>query len=189
MVNLSRVELSQEELKILSKGLKFAPQPPKVNRFELKQDLEAFGRRMRLREFFFDPEASEDEEYNPEERRFKEKSTWKPPKNRDTLLEAYLNPTSRMRARGNELNVKLTSASESHNQCERGAGRRSKCTNGDVGRAVRLRNHKLEHARFSNNNVRTPRYQLFWRTYGPDYKTTPISRQSQKGKTIFKAKL
>ena len=30
---------------------------------------------------------------------------------------------------------------------------------GDVGRVVRLRNHKLEHARFSNNNnTRTPRY-------------------------------
>ena len=45
---------------------------------------------MRLREFFFDPEASDDKEYNPDECRFKEKSTWKPPKNRDPALEAYL---------------------------------------------------------------------------------------------------
>ena len=91
MVNLSEVELSQDELSVLSKGLKFAPQPPRVNRFQLKQDLEAFGRRMRLQELFSDQEAS-NEDYDPdlEKNRFKKKSTWKPPKNRDPALEAYL---------------------------------------------------------------------------------------------------
>ena len=54
------------------------------------QDLKAFGRRMRLREFFYDPEADEEEEYDRAARRFKEKSTWTPHRNREAALEAYL---------------------------------------------------------------------------------------------------
>ncbi len=90
VVNLSEAELSSTELSLLSRGLKFAPQSPRINRFQLKQDLAAFGRRMRLKELFYDPDASSEDEYDPEERKFKEKSTWNPPKNRDPALEAYL---------------------------------------------------------------------------------------------------
>ena len=78
VVNLSGVDLSPSELSLLSKGLKFASKPPRVNRFQLKQDLDDFGRRIRLREFFFHPEASDDGGDYREERRFKEKSKWTP---------------------------------------------------------------------------------------------------------------
>ena len=60
--------------------------PPRVNRFELKKDIEAFARRLRLKE---DPDEPEDE-FNPETTRFKKKSTWNLPKNRDPTLEAYV---------------------------------------------------------------------------------------------------
>ena len=53
VVNLSEVNLSQGEINLLSRGLKFAPIPPRVNQFELKKDLEAFARRLRLKEFFY----------------------------------------------------------------------------------------------------------------------------------------
>ena len=92
VVNLSGVDVSPPELSLLSKGLKFAPKPPRANRFQLKQDLEDFGRRIRLREFFYDPEASDDEDEgnHQEDRKFREKSTWTPPKNRDAAIETYL---------------------------------------------------------------------------------------------------
>ena len=82
------MELSPEEYSLLSKGLKFAPQPPRINRFDLTKDLEAFERRLRLREFFYDPE--DNDKYDPEKLKFKEKSAWNPPKNRDPALEAYI---------------------------------------------------------------------------------------------------
>lgn len=61
-----------------------------MNRFQLKKDLEAFGCRLRLREFFYNSDSSDDEDYDPEQQRFKEKSTWNPPKNRDPTLQTYL---------------------------------------------------------------------------------------------------
>ena len=54
------------ELSLLSKGLKFAPKPPKANRFQLKQDLEDFRHRIRLREFFYGPEANDEKEIQGE---------------------------------------------------------------------------------------------------------------------------
>lgn len=69
--------------------MKFAPITPRINRFELKTDLEAFNRRLRLKEFFYDSDESE-EEYDPKQHRFKKKSTWNPPKNREPALEAYV---------------------------------------------------------------------------------------------------
>ena len=57
-----------------------------------EQDLEEFGCRIRLREFFYDPEASDDEDEgnHQNDRKFREKSTWTPPKNRDAAIETYL---------------------------------------------------------------------------------------------------
>ena len=94
MVNLSGLSLTETELSLLSKGFKFAPQPPRINRFQLKQEVVAFGRRIRLREFFYDLETTI-EEYNPEECRFREKSTWNTPKNRVLALETYLRVVER----------------------------------------------------------------------------------------------
>ena len=52
MVNLSRRELSEEDISLLSKGLKFPPTPTDIDKAQLKSNFEAFNRRMRLRWHF-----------------------------------------------------------------------------------------------------------------------------------------
>ena len=51
VVNLSTVDLSEAEVKLLSKGLSFCPIPQKIDWIELKADLEDFSRRLRLKEW------------------------------------------------------------------------------------------------------------------------------------------
>lgn len=91
VVNLSDTPLSQDEVNLLARGLKFAPMPPRVNRFELKKDIDAFARRLRLKELFYDSdESGTDDDPEPQQRRFKKKSNWNPPRNREPALEAYV---------------------------------------------------------------------------------------------------
>ena len=45
-MNLSRRELSEEDVSLLSKGLKFSPTPTDIDKAKLKEDLEAYKRRM-----------------------------------------------------------------------------------------------------------------------------------------------
>ena len=80
VINLSNANLSPEDINLLAKGLKYAPVPPKSNRFELKKDLEAFGRRLRLKAFFYNPDGSDTSQEDNQQLHFKEKSTWNPPK-------------------------------------------------------------------------------------------------------------
>ena len=47
--NLSRRVLSEDEIKVLEKGLDFAPIQNKVNEPELRKDFEEFCRRMRIK--------------------------------------------------------------------------------------------------------------------------------------------
>ncbi|KAJ7388169.1 hypothetical protein OS493_039454, partial [Desmophyllum pertusum] len=55
VINLSDRVLSEQEISILSKGLKFVPTPTSVNRKRnLLPDVKKWGRRMRLKEFFWD---------------------------------------------------------------------------------------------------------------------------------------
>ena len=80
VVNISNVPLSQSEVKLLSRGLSFCPKPSNIDQFQLKDDVKQFFRRLRLREFFYDPEdTTTTYETNP----FKRKSKWTPPINRD----------------------------------------------------------------------------------------------------------
>ena len=87
VVNLSRKELSAEDISLLSKGLKFSPTPTDIDKAKLKEDLEAFKRRMRLRWHSKDNEDSISEDNN--ENKFRIKSSWQPPKD-DPVLENYL---------------------------------------------------------------------------------------------------
>ncbi|EDO26104.1 predicted protein, partial [Nematostella vectensis] len=57
VVNLSSRELSRVEVALLSKGLKFCPTPNELDVFALRKDINDFVRRIRLREFFYDPDA------------------------------------------------------------------------------------------------------------------------------------
>ena len=89
VVNISDVQLSPTEVTLLSKGLTFCPTPPKLDTFQLQNDLDNFHRRLRLKEFFYDSEDSDEEAYQPTPFRQK-KRKWTPPKNREPALESYI---------------------------------------------------------------------------------------------------
>ena len=58
VINLSGRVLSEAEISLLSKGLKFCPTPNGVNKAVLKEELEVFGRRLRLMWHFRDEEEN-----------------------------------------------------------------------------------------------------------------------------------
>ena len=82
--NLSKRTLTEAEISLLSKGLKFCETPKELNRAQLKKDLESFGRKLRLRWHFKDEEGD-----FSEVPLFKRKSTFNP-KNEDVQIEFYL---------------------------------------------------------------------------------------------------
>ena len=88
MVNISNVPLSSTEIQLLSRGLSFCPKPFNIDQFQLKEDVKHFFRRLRLREFFYDPD---DTTINP----FKRKSKWTPPIKREPALETYIKSVER----------------------------------------------------------------------------------------------
>ena len=83
VVNISSKDLSESEISLLSKGLTFSPTPRDINISEIKQDLETFGRKLRLKWHF----REEEEEFtnNP----FKKRSNFNP-RNKDASIEIYL---------------------------------------------------------------------------------------------------
>ena len=50
VVNLSKRVLSEPDLSLLSKGLKFCPTPEKVDMYALRKDINDYVRRIRLKE-------------------------------------------------------------------------------------------------------------------------------------------
>ena len=48
VINLSRRDLSEAEISLLSKGLKFVPTADKIDRAKLKTELEEYERKLRL---------------------------------------------------------------------------------------------------------------------------------------------
>ena len=87
VVNLSTVDLSVAELKLLSKGLSFCPTPQNIDWIELKADLEDFPRRLRLKEYFHGRKSSN---YVSDPNPFKKKNSWTPNKDRDIGLELFI---------------------------------------------------------------------------------------------------
>ena len=87
VVNLSTVDLSEAEVKLLSKDLSFCPTPQKIDWIELKADLEDFSRRLRLKEYFHGRESSN---YVSDPNPFKKKNSWTPNKDRDLGLELFI---------------------------------------------------------------------------------------------------
>jgi len=81
--NLSKRQLSTSEISLLSKGLKFVPTPNFVNRAILKEELEIFGRKLRLKWHFRNQEGPGT--FNP----FRPKSKFNP-KGKDAAIEMYL---------------------------------------------------------------------------------------------------
>ena len=83
VVDISSRILSDAEISLLSKGLKFVPTEHQANVAQLKEDLERFGRNLRLMWHFRDEE--EEFSYNP----FRPKSKFNP-KGNDAAIEIYL---------------------------------------------------------------------------------------------------
>ena len=52
VINLSKRDLSNAEISLLSKGLKFIPTPSSINKARIKENLEVFGRKLRLKWHF-----------------------------------------------------------------------------------------------------------------------------------------
>ena len=72
--NLSHHVLTDTEIKVLEKGLDFAPIQQKINEPELKQGFNDFCRRMHLKWYF--PDETQEFSRTPG---FSTKSTWNPP--------------------------------------------------------------------------------------------------------------
>ena len=83
VINLSKRNLSENEISLLSKGLNFIPTCNKVDVARLKLELEQFGRMLRLKWHFRNDKR--DIPINP----FKAKSTFNP-RNKDAAIEIYL---------------------------------------------------------------------------------------------------
>ncbi len=91
------LQLSATERSVLSKGLKFVPTKPKVDKFTLKTDLEAFYRRLKLHAHFNDPNKTiRDTATDPVEmppasiKKWMPKSTWTPREEVQTSLGRYI---------------------------------------------------------------------------------------------------
>ena len=83
VINLSSRNLTKAEISLLSKGLKFVPTPKNINKAQIKEELEIFGRKLRLMWYFRNEE--QESISNP----FKKKSKFNP-KNKDAAIELYL---------------------------------------------------------------------------------------------------
>ena len=83
--NLTRNVLTDSEIKVLEKGLDYAPIQSKINEPELRNDFEEFCRRIHLKWYFRKEPTSEFSETSS----LTPKSSWKPPKGHPSL-EVFL---------------------------------------------------------------------------------------------------
>ena len=88
VIHISSRELCDSEITLLEKGLKFTP-TPKQNKRELKNDLEEFGRKLRLLEHFSSHEQQPDSSLE------KSKSNFAPPlpNDRHLMPRKYFKPS------------------------------------------------------------------------------------------------
>ena len=88
VVNLSKRVLTEAEISLLSKGLKFCPTPEKIDIYQLRKDIREYIRRIRLKEYFYS-EENVDGDFS-EMPSFRSKSNWSPDRNRELAIEAYV---------------------------------------------------------------------------------------------------
>ena len=89
VVNLSKRLLTPAETSLLSKGLSFCPKLRDIDLFALRKDISDYVRRLRLKEYFLNNDyvGGGFSSYPA----FRHRSTWCPQRNRDLILEAYIN--------------------------------------------------------------------------------------------------
>ena len=90
MTNLSRHKLTEAQLSLLEKGLKFIPSRHRVDRVKLLADLSEWERRMRLAEYFHRDDSEDISEREDDKFRVKKKSIFTPPSGRDKSLDLYI---------------------------------------------------------------------------------------------------
>ena len=83
VVNLSRWNLTDSEISLLSKGLNFVPTSNTIDKGKLKTELEALGRILRLKWHF----RNEENEFDLDQ--FKPESSFNP-RNKDAAIEIYM---------------------------------------------------------------------------------------------------
>ena len=93
VINLSTVQLSESEIKLLSRGLSFVPTPKRISWTEIQADIDEFARRLCLKKYSHEnndhsqPTAARTNEVP----HFRCKGTWTPPSGRDAALDTYTN--------------------------------------------------------------------------------------------------
>lgn len=86
VINLSSVDLSEEQIHILSLGPKFCPTPRTVNKLKLLEDTIEGMRKVRLKEFHLKEDTPAQIAQCP---RFYKKTYWCPRQGRDKALDSY----------------------------------------------------------------------------------------------------
>ena len=86
VINISHYFLSYSDLRVLSLGLRFTPNPPHADRLNFKESLRRFDRNLRLREYFADSDSPVDSDTI----KFHKMTTWTPPPNRDNALDIFI---------------------------------------------------------------------------------------------------
>ena len=94
VTNLSQHPLTESQVSLLSRGLKFIPDRHKVDKLKLLADLAEWERRMRLKEFFYvegaEPQIKQDEKDPLEKFKVPKKSSFTPNKGCDMWLDMYI---------------------------------------------------------------------------------------------------
>ena len=100
---MSSRKLTNTEIKLLEKGLKFTPTPLKPNIQELNENITEFSRKIRLVEYF---EGNGNQDENNESL-VRNKSNWIPSKGRDKDLESFVSNVRDIPLHPNEIkNIK-----------------------------------------------------------------------------------
>ena len=86
VVNLSKVTLTESQHEVLSLGPKFCPTPRSLNHKQLCNDVTEGCRRVRLKEYHYNPEVNSEPTPPP---RFYSPTFWNPPSGRDLAIDAY----------------------------------------------------------------------------------------------------
>jgi reverse gyrase len=98
VVNFSSTPLNSAESSLLSKGLNFCPNPPKINVRELNEDLDQFAWWLRIKEYIHSKKENS-EDLSTDESDIKEvidipsfvkKSNWIPKSSKNTRLESVI---------------------------------------------------------------------------------------------------
>ena len=99
IINLSKKKLTDAEISLLNKGLKFTPTPKLANTQELNEDSNEFNRKLRLAEFF---DGMEDQDISF----VRNKSNFIPPSKRNDALDEFISTVEKFPKTPIQSNVK-----------------------------------------------------------------------------------